>query len=102
MAPHKLRWQPWARRGTGKTRSLVVATKPRPPTAAPKTVTAAPPRLTIELLKAFSLASAPGKVRWLEGHGVPAAKVTLKDTTISGTTDAKGSVHLPIVGAASR
>ena len=78
-----------------------MATKPRPPTAAPKTVTAAPPRLTIELLKAFSLASAPGKVRWLEGHGVPAAKVTLKDTTISGTTDAKGSVHLPIVGAAS-
>jgi N-acetylmuramoyl-L-alanine amidase len=75
-----------------------VATRPRATAARAATVTAAPPRVTVELLKAFSLASAPGVVRWIEGHGVPAAKVSVQGTSISGTTDAKGVVHLPIVG----
>src|SRR5258707_15556771 len=82
----------------GKKRLRVVAPRPRPAGATATRVTAAPPRLTVELLKAFSLASAPGTVRWIEGHGVPAAKVTVQGTTISGTTDANGLVHLPIVG----
>jgi N-acetyl-anhydromuramyl-L-alanine amidase AmpD len=74
-----------------------VATRPRPAAAARPRVTAAPPRVTVELLKAFSLAASPGAVRWPEGHGVQSAKVTVQGTAISGTTDINGIVHLPIV-----
>jgi N-acetyl-anhydromuramyl-L-alanine amidase AmpD len=79
----------------------LMATKPT--NAKPKAakVTAAPPRVAVELLKAFSLASAPGVVRWVEGRGVPKATVSVQGTKISGTTDVNGVVHLPIVGVAS-
>lgn len=76
-----------------------MARRARP--AAPRTVTASPPRLTVELLKAFSLASAPGAVRWVEGHGAAGIRVSVQSTAISGTTNINGEVHLPIVGVAS-
>ena len=41
--------------------------------APPKKATAAPPKVTIELRIALSLASAPGVVRWVEGKPVAAA-----------------------------
>jgi N-acetyl-anhydromuramyl-L-alanine amidase AmpD len=64
---------------------------------APKKATAAPPKVTVELRIALSLASAPGVVRWVEGNPVKSATVAVQGTTISGTTDAKGRARLAIM-----
>jgi len=60
-------------------------------------VTAAPPRLTVELTTALSLASAPGVVRWVEGKPVVRARVVVQGTPIAATTDARGRAQLAIV-----
>src|SRR6188768_1128641 len=64
--------------------------------APPKKATAAPPKVTIELRIALSLASAPGVVRWVEGKPVAAATVAVQGTAISGTTDRNGRARLAI------
>ncbi|MEO6602652.1 MAG: N-acetylmuramoyl-L-alanine amidase [Polyangiaceae bacterium] len=66
-----------------------------------KRATAAPPKVTVELSVAFSLASAPGVVRWKEGNPVKSATVAVQGTSISETTDIKGRARLAIVAAAT-
>ena len=64
---------------------------------APKKATAAPPKVTVELRVALSLAAAPGVIRWVEGSPVKSAVVAVQGTPISATTDINGRARLAIV-----
>ncbi|MEO7037232.1 MAG: N-acetylmuramoyl-L-alanine amidase [Polyangiaceae bacterium] len=69
---------------------------------APKKLTAAPAKLSVQLTMAFSLPSNLGVVRWLPGKsmpdGFPVAKaiVSVKGTPISAKTTILGIAQLPI------
>jgi N-acetyl-anhydromuramyl-L-alanine amidase AmpD len=73
---------------------------------APKKVTAAPTKVSVQLTVAFSLPSNPGVVRWIPGKsmkdGFPVAKaiVSVQGTKISATTTILGVAQLAIAAPA--